>query len=67
MAENKADMSGADAIENADQVHVEPTIVIKDGGFSVGDVGPFDVSERTLSEIEKDIADLEVAKKLIRD
>ena len=66
MAENKADMSGADAIENADQAHVEPTIVIKDGAFSVGDVGPFDVSERTLTEIEKDIADLEVAKKLIR-
>ena len=60
------DQDKTDAIENADNVHIEPTITVKNGSFTVNETGPFDVDEKTLSEVEQDIADLEVARKLIK-
>ena len=64
-------MESADKIEKAPSNPIEPEISVKEedqneNSFFIRDTGPYDVNEQTLSEIEQDIADLEVARKLIK-
>ena len=50
---------------------IEPEIIVKeenhnDNPFFVRDTGPYDINKHTLSDIERDIADLEEARKIIK-
>ena len=43
-----------------------PDISVKEEEFFIRDTGPYDVNQQTLSDIERDIADLEEARDLIK-
>ena len=50
---------------------IEPEISVKEENqnenpFFIRDTGPYDVNKQTLSDIERDIADLEEARKIIK-
>ena len=69
-------MESADKIEKAPDSGqtsnpIEPVINVKEedqneNAFFIRDTGPYDVNPQTLSDIERDIADLEEARKLIK-
>ena len=64
-------MDSVDKIEKAPENGetsnpLNPDISVKEEEFFIRDTGPYDVNQQTLSDIERDIADLEEARDLIK-
>ena len=64
-------MDSVDKIEKAPENGgtsnpLQPDISVKEEEFFKRDTGPYDVNQQTLSDIERDIADLEEARDIIK-